>query len=277
MPQVLLSEVLIAAGWLAVGIAFALVFVLYRREARGNLTIQESPQERLVNMFVLLQTMRDILDQQKTLARQFNKTVENRVKAIRDVVHALAAQQEQLIQTHRELKAMMAAAKIRLGGPEPAAPRAATGDAATDSRGIPSSFPPLQAVAEPVISGDDLVKSWAGLDFAGDEPDPYAFGVPEQVPETPEDPDTAREAFRKLLNLANERPAADASGRDNAAGAEAEKGNGRNRSETVRALVAEYSDAGMAVPEIARELGLGKGEVRLILSLRSSKTKRTKP
>jgi predicted transcriptional regulator len=32
--------------------------------------------------------------------------------------------------------------------------------------------------------------------------------------------------------------------------------------------VYEYHDAGMSVGEIAQELGIGKGEVRLVISLR---------
>jgi len=51
------------------------------------------------------------------------------------------------------------------------------------------------------------------------------------------------------------------------------KTNGRSRSGTLRARVLEYSDAGMSVPEIARELGLGKGEVRLILSIGAKEAK----
>ena len=35
--------------------------------------------------------------------------------------------------------------------------------------------------------------------------------------------------------------------------------------------VLEYSQAGMGVAEIARELGIGKGEVRLMLSLAKQK------
>jgi hypothetical protein len=35
--------------------------------------------------------------------------------------------------------------------------------------------------------------------------------------------------------------------------------------------VQEYADAGMSVPQISRELGIGKGEVRLILSLREGR------
>jgi predicted transcriptional regulator len=36
--------------------------------------------------------------------------------------------------------------------------------------------------------------------------------------------------------------------------------------------VYEYNDAGMTVAEIAHEIGIGKGEVRLILSLRKNRS-----
>jgi hypothetical protein len=45
-------------------------------------------------------------------------------------------------------------------------------------------------------------------------------------------------------------------------------GNGKTHFPPVHARVYDYSDAGMSVAQIASELGMGKGEVRLILSLR---------
>ena len=47
--------------------------------------------------------------------------------------------------------------------------------------------------------------------------------------------------------------------------------NGGEYLTPIQQRVYEYSDAGMRVPEIARELGVGKGEVRLILSLRQDR------
>ena len=39
----------------------------------------------------------------------------------------------------------------------------------------------------------------------------------------------------------------------------------------LHARVYDYNDASMSVAQIAQELGIGKGEVRLILSLRKGK------
>lgn len=99
----------------------------------------------------------------------------------------------------------------------------------------------------------------------------HAFELPKQSPVAPEDSAASRNAFRQLLSLepAAQPMASDPFGR---LGGQPKPGNGGSGNLTpVQRRVYEYSDAGMRVPEIARELGVGKGEVRLILSLRKSK------
>ena len=148
--------------------------------------------------------------------------------------------------------------------------------AAHDSRGPGER--PLQAVASvgEKPGAEDVIDSWVGLDFGGDAPDPLPFVVPDEAPEHPEDPEAAREAFRALLNMDPVEPArqdrrsarpAQYSPQDQVS----QGGNGRGRLSPVQARVYEYTDAGMTVSQISKELGIGKGEVRLIQSLREHK------
>lgn len=284
MTWELLSKALTTGGAIALGIAFALLFVLWRVESRKAHRRGDAGPFDLTNMTILMQTMRDMLDRQKTLAAEFNKGLDNKVEAIRKVVRAVREEHERLIKTQQELYAIMSAARADLnrirahaasGAPErqprhaPAPPAARTETAAPAHRPAADAERPFSALASPESSGaePDLIDSWAGTDFGVGEPSPYAFDVPEEAPETPEDPETAREAFRKLLSMS-----AAGSGHTEASSLAAptkaaEPDNGRSRSATLRARVLQYRDAGMSVPEIARELGLGKGEVRLILSI----------
>lgn len=99
----------------------------------------------------------------------------------------------------------------------------------------------------------------------------HAFELPKAVPDSSDDLAASRNAFRQLLSL---EPAAQPVKADplDRLGGQSKPGNGRHGNLTpVQRRVYEYSDAGMRVPEIARELGVGKGEVRLILSLRKDK------
>jgi DNA-binding NarL/FixJ family response regulator len=56
------------------------------------------------------------------------------------------------------------------------------------------------------------------------------------------------------------------------AGKNAEGANGRAKLTPLQQRVYEYSDAGMSIAEIANEIGIGKGEVRLILSIRKERS-----
>ncbi len=136
----------------------------------------------------------------------------------------------------------------------------------------PRERPALHILASPDGEDDkeepeesDAPGYWAGLDFISPPPGVYfPQKAPGQKPPEPGDPEAARQAFRALLNLGQERglEAASRTGTlDQPSGEDGAEGPLRSR-------VYEYSDAGMSIAEIASELGIGKGEVRLILSLR---------
>lgn len=114
-------------------------------------------------------------------------------------------------------------------------------------------------------------------------PRPPAATARASVPVEEDEPDlevsgngeAAREAFRALLNMpmGHDAPLApvDMPGQTRAMAA-AMQGNGGATEEVqfsapLQQRVLEYSEAGMTVAEVSRELGIGKGEVRLMLSL----------
>ncbi|MBL7648334.1 MAG: hypothetical protein JNK74_19320 [Candidatus Hydrogenedentes bacterium] len=114
-------------------------------------------------------------------------------------------------------------------------------------------------------------------------PRPAAATPRPAVPVDEEEPDlevsgngeAAREAFRALLNMpmGQDAPLApvEMPGQTRAMAA-AMRGNGGAPEEVqfsapLQQRVLEYSEAGMTVAEVSRELGIGKGEVRLMLSL----------
>jgi len=98
---------------------------------------------------------------------------------------------------------------------------------------------------------------------------------PDPADQGPSNGDAAREAFRALLNMpAPEREAAPldvvpgelpTSGMNTAPEASP-------MSPPLQQRVLEYSEAGMTVAQVSRELGIGKGEVRLMLSLAKQQT-----
>lgn len=242
---------------LAAGLAAFLIRDLNRRNAPPPHSGTD-----LTNMTILFHTMRDVVSQQKQLAADFNKSLDRRVNEIKKVVELIRKERELLRQSRAQLNEFIARAReIENSG------QAAPAENASPPAQSVSAPPPEQPAPVPeeiIVPEDDLIEHWTGLDFGeAEEEEDETYDEPVPEPIAPEDAEAARDAFRTLLNLnpPDEQPAA----------AQAHSGNGRANISTIEQLVYEYSDAGMRVPDIARELGIGKGEVRLIQSLRKKK------
>ncbi len=258
---------------LVVGCLVALVMrLLGRRTALENAARR---QDDITNTTIMFQTMRDILEQQKDVARQLNVSLDKKVTYIRSIVETAVADLHEMRETARQLateltatKAEFAALQTQLGRPDTTskAPDTAQGDSA-HAQAVEEQHE-LDALTRPALEEppDSGLDYWVGLDSGEvpeeEEPEPVAT-----PPETPENAEAARDAFRALLNL-------DSSGSDaksRKSGSEHDGGNGRSSGAPLKKRIYEYSDGGMSVSEIARELGLGKGEVRLILNLRKDR------
>ena len=240
-----------------------------RRFRRKNQTSPpRAAQTDLANMMILLQAMRDMLEKQRNLARQLNGSLDKKVAFIKKTVDAAVEDMAALQKTLKATAEQVARLKTEVGATAPPAegpPSPAPGGAG------PSENPHSEAgaPARPPIQKpeSDLIDQWVGIDLGG--PEPEGFEVPDEVPEEPENAEAAREAFRALLNL-EERTEAHSAKRPDS-GAALRGNNGKRSLSPLQVRVYEYNDAGMSVPQISRELGIGKGEVRLILSLRKSR------
>jgi len=249
-----LSDVLIFAGCVALAIVFALLAGLYARSSNMKKSARSDTISNLTEIAIMFQAMRSVLHDQKTLARDFNKNVEQKASMIREVLQEVVEAADKLAKAQTRLAHQIDRAERRVAALErrlatPGAPASADEDK-TDGG------PLFQIIAKPEDSVPiaNLLDGWAAFDAPLEESEPEeALDVPVEVPETPRDPERARAAFRALLNMA---------------GDSVEAGNGRRKTEALRARVHEYYDAGMSVAQIAQELGIGKGEVRLMLTLR---------
>jgi len=244
----------------------------------------------VTNMMILFQTMRDILTQQKDLAREFNISIDKKVNEVRKLVQSNGDVRAELERTKREMSVLaartrneLAALERRLGQVD-----ADVAEAVVEAEGQPEpdeldedegaddelNAAPLEILPRDSEDPSDLIDRWArGAELEPELVDDEiesgngSNGASHEEEET-ESEDT-RAAYRALLNL---QPAGRSSAPTSSEVLEAGRDNNGGQYLTpIQQRVYEYSDAGMRVPEIARELGVGKGEVRLILSLRQDR------
>jgi hypothetical protein len=275
-----LSNLFFLAGFFVLGIVFMLLFELYRRVTMPRRSAPGNPSLNLMEMMILFQTMREVVHDQKALAREFNQSVDKKVTLIRELVRKVLQEHKKITQAQRDLAARLEITKqdfvviqeqVAALRPDAVVHEAPQSPKPAPIReGAPGLEPQsVHAVAplEEDDSADDLIDNWVGLDFVGEETEAHPFEVPETVSESVQDPERAREAFRALLNMDAEssRPIETAAA---SPGPPPDIGDGRDRPHALRQRVYEYHDAGMGVAQIAHELGIGKGEVRLMLGLR---------
>ena len=285
----------------------AYIFVsMFNRSLRPQRDAQRTPGADYTNMMILFQTMRDLLSQQKDLARQFNASVDKKVAGVRELVDAAKQEREALRAAQHEIAVLLQDAKDDLvslqkqvgylsdalehgvreerpaPSPDSAPPRP---ERRAEDVVVPPPAPERarpepepEPETEPVEASDngakgDLIDNWSGFDFGGVVPAPEPEPEPEPAPpvhaprrETKEELLAARDAVRSLLNFDTPQSAPEPEPRETDA-----PRNGNAHLTPLQRRVYEYSDAGMTVQDIARELGIGKGEIRLMLSLREQK------
>jgi len=270
------------SGLLAVSAAgLGLAFYIMKTKGVLRYPPTRDPNSDIANTRIMFQMMRDILEQQKDLARQLTVSLDNKIDYIKSAVDTSVDDLNQMRETARQLAVHLLEMRNELAEFEARMPNAGMAAAnnnpakaenttiAHETAGMESTESletKLEALARPALSEppDGILEKWTGLDFGGlppeEEPETY-----EEAPKKPHDAESAREAFRALLNLESEA----------AAKSSVQKKTSRKDEKTAKtplqSLVYEYSDAGMDVAKISRSLGLGKGEVRLILNLRKDK------
>jgi len=263
-------------------ICFFLLAASYWRNQRREEERLKQAKAEIADMTLLFKTMRDIIKQQKSIAREFNEEIDAKMTAVKTLLEQGVQRNERLYERQQELTTLVREAKDELASIQrqsrflredhtETAARLRDSVAAERAPGpVVKPKPPEPAPAEDRLTGTGVTQAsftdWMGPDFdslataaPAEEPPPAPKVDP---PEAPEDAEAAREAFRALLDLdtAPPQPVAPAPPKREAPGPNGSAARLQTR-------VREYSDAGMTVPEIARELGIGKGEVRLALSL----------
>ena len=219
-----------------------------------------------------------LYEQQQTLAREVEETqaqLESIQRQMADLPGAPAPappKPKATPETSRNADAEPAPAPRSLHRTPPAQPRPRP----TPEERRPTA--PEEAFADWPRMDLDSWTSDSGLET--ERTQPPSGHEEEPAPEQPEDPEAARQAFRALLDMApghttepSSFDGASASGAKPAAASDHDNDGAGGVSAPVQRRVLEYSQAGMTVTQIARELGIGKGEVRLMLSL-SKQTKR---
>lgn len=229
-------------------------------------------RDDFAKMLILFQTMRDLLEEQKELARELNEAIDTKVKFVKERVEAAQVDLANMRTELEELSRVVNTHQRSNVPNKPAVedeyddliPKPNRGDAAPEERLR------LLALPERESEGPDRLDSWVGLDL-GSQPD---FFKPDDAPEpdieAPADPESAREAFKSLLSQDPlPRMSRDELVRPEPSSAARPSANGEGRiTPAIKGRVFEYSAAGMTISQIAKELGIGKGEIRLILSLR---------
>lgn len=300
---------------------FLLLIILYtRNEKRERLRLEQTKAD-IADMAILFQTMRDVITQQKNLARDFNQELEKKVSQVKQVLAQSMGKNERLYEQQQALAKQLQEAQAQLESlqrqmnylrdavnavakgaalpappPAPAPPRSESRlpPAAADGRpSVQDTMRPVQPAAPPIAEPETsrpveariqekaeprsvsprtqtAFADWTG--FGAEEA--HAEAQPRQAVERPralaEDTDSARAAFHALLDLAPPQRFTPSPAQVPTPFPEV-RDNGGRTSAALQQRVLEYSEAGMTVPEIARELGIGKGEVRLMLSLAKQK------
>ncbi|HEX71923.1 MAG TPA: hypothetical protein ENN65_01200 [Candidatus Hydrogenedentes bacterium] len=286
-------------------IAFLLLVFLYHRNEKRQKELLKQTRLDIADMAILFQTMRDIIGQQKALARQFNQAIDQKTAGVKTVLAQSIAKNERLYEQQQALLGQIQEAQAQLqslqrqmayldetvarlkqsapGGsvqeeiapPPPrenapeTEPEPPASSASSESRSPAQEEDMSLARARNAVL-EATLDEWRDLELDAASPKTEEEAPPEAVPEQIDHPQAARDAFRALLDMEMS-PASPHPGThppEPLETAEASPdGNGGKTMVALQKRILEYSEAGMSIADISRELGIGKGEIRLMLSL----------
>lgn len=227
-------------------------------------------QTDLTSMQIMFSTMREFLSDQKDVALQFNRSLDKKIRLVREMIEEARRERLELRKAQHRIAAALAKVHEELGMLGENVENIDVPDGSitdryepaqdwTGDRGVAGEERLEEAPPEP--SADDFIDAWAGVDLAYDDDDSELVSELYQQPEEPENAEAARNAFRSLLSMEGGQSV------DDAAHA---SGNGSYELTPLEVRVYEYDDAGMRASEIAKELGVEKSHVRAILAKRES-------
>ncbi len=92
------------------------VFIFFLVQLLRKDDPRDHPRSDLTDMMILFQTMRDVVSEQKALAREFNASLDRKVEAIRGLVAAAQEEREELRKSQRAISQLLHEAKDELLG-----------------------------------------------------------------------------------------------------------------------------------------------------------------
>lgn len=96
-------------------IALALVFVLHRRETKADLRLKQARAD-ITDMTILFQTMRDIIGQQKKLAKEFNVELEHKMGQVKHILNQGMEKNKQLYEKQLRIAQELEEAQAQIDG-----------------------------------------------------------------------------------------------------------------------------------------------------------------
>jgi hypothetical protein len=233
MPlQIYVSYVLYGLGFFSVGCFLFFCILYWKRSRAGQRRIAET-REGIEDIESLFQTMRGVVEQQKQLAATFNEDIDKKMQMVKQVLAQSLSRNEELYEHQRLLMRELETASLEI-------------------KSIQRQIGELDEVAQ---SGRTFERSRR---FSADR------SHAERIPEAPSNPEKARDAFRLLLETKKHEDENSLFSRGDESG-DIEKQQGVP---SLQRQVEELHGSGMNISEIADKLGIGRGEVRLLLSLK---------
>ena len=228
--QLLISYLFYATGFVAVS-CFLLFSIMYWRREHNESRRMKKTHENIGDVTDLFQTMCGIVEQQKQLAREFNEDLDKKMQVVKQVLGQSLNRNEELYEHQRLLTRELETVSLE-----------------------------IKSIQRQIEELDDMMQ--AGRSFERRKRlDMPKLHDAERLPEIPANPDKARSAFRALLESKEREDKI-------APFPPPEKESEEIGASTLRRQIGELSAIGMNISEIAEKLNIGKGEVRLLLSLK---------
>jgi len=226
--QMILSYIFFAMGSLSV-CCFLLFSTFYVTRSRNRKKHEAEDKQEMEEAYSLLHSMRKIAEEQKQIAAAFNDDLERKLQTVKQVLGQSLSRNEELYEQQRLL------------------------------------MQEIVSVSSEIKSIRRQIEELDGMIQTEKEPSKHqGFHATktnkERIPEAPSNPEKAREAFRLLLEeKENEDRKLTESADDLFEGMEMP---------SLQKRVEELYNDGMELSEIAEKLGIGKGEIQLLLSQR---------
>jgi len=279
-----LQHIAMAIGGVALLCFLFFLWFYWRNEQRESGRLKQTKAD-IADMTILFQTMRDIIKQQKELARDFNHKLDTKMSVVKQVLSQGIERNKDLYEKQQALTQQLEEAQQQLQGLQRQIILLRdTGETIPRPKSEPRTSAPQPVQEVPVRQSPSVPKDneatvpsrlpaafadWADFDLETETADLAPEEDLVQAPEAPGDAQAARNAFRALLDL-DPHPAywpTDGAEPKAATGSSGGNGGPGQKLTPLQRRVLEYHGAGMGVAEIAQELGVGKGEVRLMLNL----------